>query len=665
MQVEIRSGGHDGQAECDDVKVEKPRGKKKNLELPARVSFSPNQQHAHLAAIIESSEDAIISKSLDGTILTWNKAAERILGYAAKDIIGCSISVLIPPDRQGEEMRILRRLQETGGRLEHFSTVRLNRDGSRLDVIISVSPIRDESGRIIGASKILRGMNDQRASEQAIRDSEARLRAVFASASDVIITLTELGAIESINQAGLLAFGYRQEELIGQNVARLMAEPNSTEEGGDSANLRDSWRRKLIGTGSEATGRRKDGTTFPMDLAVSEVQLDHCRLFTVILRDVTRRKQTEQALVEAKENAEATSKARERFLSILSHELRTPLTPALAELSFIEQETDLPLELCDRLKMVRRNIETEARLVDDLLDMTRITQGKIHLHCESVDLHDAVHAALAMFGAAIDRKRIEINVALGARQHHVFADPGRLQQILLNLLSNAVKFTPANGRISIRSSNDETGQIEMEIIDSGVGIDPEMLPRVFNPFEQSDRTRRLGGLGLGLSIARSLTELHMGKLTASSDGRDLGSAFRLVLATSPSAVNLPPLPKAAESPGIEQRILLVEDHDDTRAVLARLLQSLGCHVTVARTVREALETGEAGSFDLLISDIGLPDGSGLEVMRQLKSKISRGVALSGFGQQEDLRRSREAGFELHLTKPVNFNMLKGLLQKRH
>jgi PAS domain S-box-containing protein len=663
MHVEIKSSCElDGRVDCD-VTVEKPRAKKKPFDMPAGVLFSPSQQQAHLAAIIESSDDAVVSISLDGTILSWNKAAERLLGYAADEIVGSSIGLLIPSDRQDEEMKILRCLEETGERIEHFSSVRIARDGSRLNVVVCISPIRDGSGQIVGASKILRIISENRQADQAIRDSEARLRGVIASASDVIFTLTELGVIESINEAGLLAFGYRQEELIGQNITRLMAEPNSTEVGGDSANLRDIWRGKLVGTGSAATGRRKDGTTFPMDLAVSEVQLDHCRLFSVILRDVTRRKETEQALVEAKENAEATSKAKERFLSILSHELRTPLTPALAELSFIEQETDLPSELRNRLKMIRRNIETEARLVDDLLDMTSITQGKIHLRYEVVDLHDAVRGALGMFQTAFDTKLLEITLALRAKQHHVFADPGRLQQILLNLLSNAVKFTPANGRISIRSSNDETGQIEMEIIDSGVGIDPEMLPRVFSPFEQSDRTRRLGGLGLGLSIARSLTELHMGKLTASSDGRDLGSAFRLVLATSPPAVNLPSLPKAAASPGIEQRILLVEDHDDTSAVLARLLRSLGCHVTVARTVREALETGEAGSFDLLICDIGLADGSGLEVMRQLKSRIDRGVALSGFGQQEDLRRSREAGFELHLTKPVNFNALRDVLQR--
>jgi CheY-like chemotaxis protein len=313
--------------------------------------------------------------------------------------------------------------------------------------------------------------------------------------------------------------------------------------------------------------------------------------------------------------------------------------------------------------MVRRNIETEARLVDDLLDITRITQGKIHLRYELVDLHDTVRAALAMFQADIHTKSLETTLALRARQHHVWADPGRIQQILLNLLSNAVKFTPACGRIAIRSSNDQAGQIEIDVCDSGVGVDPEMLPRLFNPFEQSDRTRRLGGLGLGLSIARSLTELHLGKLTANSDGRDRGSVFRLVLATAAPVASAPTAPKPVESARIDQRILLVEDHHDTRRVLARLLKSLGCHVVAAANMREALEAAEAGEFDLLLSDIGLPDGSGLDLMQILKSTIRRGIALSGFGQPEDLRRSQEAGFELHLTKPVNFNVLIDVLQQ--
>jgi PAS domain S-box-containing protein len=648
--------------ERDDVPVPKPRVTRKYAGSRSRISSSQHARQAHLASIIDSSDDAIISKSLDGTILSWNKSAQRLLGYSAREIVGCSIRLLIPSDRQDEETRILRSLQERDEPMEHFNTVRLTQDGIPLDVTVSISPIRDESGQVVGASKILREMTEQRRNELAIRDSEARLRRVVESASDVFITITELGAIESINQAGLLTFGYGREELIGQKAKTLM--PDSCFTGGDGrlAGFLRTSEEKTTGIGREVTGRRKDGSTFPLDLAVSEVQLGNCKLFTCIARDITGRKEAERALVEAKENAEAASVSKELFLSVLSHELRTPLTPALAELSFIEESAQLPSEMRSRIQMVRRNIETEARLVDDLLDMTRITQGKVHLHLEAVDLHGTIRAALGMFQAAMDTKLLQVTLDLRAEQHHVRADSGRMQQILLNLLSNAVKFTPPGGRISIRSSNEQDGQIELVVCDSGAGIDPEMFPRLFNSFEQGDRTRRLGGLGLGLSIARSLTELHLGTLTASSEGVDRGSTFRLAMPTAVPAERVPSTPQLADLTETDQRILLVEDHHDTRTVLARLLKSLGCHVTAASSVREAIEAGEAATFDLLISDLGLPDGSGLEVMRRLKSRIGRGIALSGFGQQEDLRRSREAGFDLHLTKPVSFSTLKSMLQ---
>jgi PAS domain S-box-containing protein len=629
------------------------------------ISPSDAAEHAHLAAIVESCDDAIISKSLDGTMQSWNRSAERILGYAAHEVIGRSIRILIPSDRQDEEMRIIRYLQETGQRVEHFKTVRLTRAGTRLDVVVSISPIRDETGKIVGASKILRSLSEHRQGEQIALDSDARLRAVVDSASDVIITLSEHGVIESVNQAGIETFGYSREELLGQPIRMLIPDRSFKADTDYLDNFRRSGVRQIAGSDREVVGQRKDGCTFPADLAVSEVQLGTCKLFTAIVRDITQRKEAERALLEAKEAAEAASRAKEHFLSVLSHELRTPLTPVLAEISFIEQDTSaVPAELRERLKMVRRNLETEARLVDDLLDMTRISQGKINLRFEIVNLHDALRAALGMFQGAIDARSLEIRLSLHAKQHHIWADPGRMQQILLNLLSNAVKFTPANGRISIRSSNVAEGLIEIEVRDSGVGIDAEMLPRIFNPFEQSERTRQLGGLGLGLSIAKSLAELHLGKLMASSDGRDLGSAFRLVLAVAaPPAANAPTAAESVHSLKSKHRILVVEDHDDTRAVLGRLIRSLGHQVTVAANVREALEAAERAIFDLLVCDIVLPDGSGLEVMEKLKPKVERGIALSGFGQTDDLRRSYEAGFNEHLTKPVNFAMLKEALER--
>jgi CheY-like chemotaxis protein len=238
-----------------------------------------------------------------------------------------------------------------------------------------------------------------------------------------------------------------------------------------------------------------------------------------------------------------------------------------------------------------------------------------------------------------------------------------MQQILFNLISNAVKFTRNRGKISVQTSNDADGQIEIDVADTGAGLDEKMLGRLFTAFEQSDRTMRLGGMGLGLSIAKSLAEMHEGTLTAASDGRDRGSTFRLRFKTMPFA-EPPALPTKPQGVlQLDRNILLVEDHEDTRKVMARLLRSLGCRVTAAANVREALAAAETEQFDLLISDIGLPDGSGLEIMQNLKDRVRRGIALSGYGQEEDIRRSREAGFALHLIKPVNFKTLQEVLRR--
>jgi PAS domain S-box-containing protein len=490
---------------------------------------------ARLVAIIESSDDAIVSKTLQGIIRTWNRGAERIFGWKADEVIGKAINLIIPPDRQHEEPHILSRIQR-GERVDHFETVRMTKDGRLIDVSVTISPIRDADGKIVAASKIA--------------------------------------------------------------------------------------------------------------------------------RDITIQKRFHRELQQAKEAAELANQAKDQFLSILSHELRTPLTPVLAEMSYLESLDDLPTSIRSNISMIRRNVETEARLVDDLLDLTRIARGKLQLRYEVVDANDAIRAVLSMVQSHSDKKSIELAVGLRAKNHCVWADAGRLQQILLNLLSNAVKFTNEGGTISVRTFNTTDQQLRIEISDNGIGIEPELLPRLFNAFEQTERTRRFGGLGLGLSIARSLIELHHGTIHAFSEGRDKGATFTLALGTTPPIERAQPAPAPAKPQKLAGfRVLLVEDHSDTRAAMARLLQALGCTVTVATSVREAVEVAHHGKFDLLISDIGLPDGSGIDVMRSLRQQNIRGIALSGFGQEEDVQRSRDAGFETHMTKPINFQTLRDIVSR--
>ncbi|HEY2586619.1 MAG TPA: ATP-binding protein, partial [Tepidisphaeraceae bacterium] len=413
----------------------------------------------------------------------------------------------------------------------------------------------------------------------------------------------------------------------------------------------------------------KDGRLIDVSVTISPIRDAGGTIVgaSKIARDITLQKRFQQELRQAKEAAEQANRAKDRFLSVLSHELRTPLTPVLAEMSYLEALADLPESIRGNIAMIRRNVETEARLIDDLLDLTRISRGKLRLHFEVVALNDALRAVVGMLQGQIDQKAIELTVGLRARAHHVWGDPGRIQQIFLKLLSNAVKFTPEGGTIAIRTSNPDGGnRVRVEIDDSGIGIDPELLPRLFNPFEQAEHSRRLGGLGLGLSIARSLVEFHQGTIHASSEGRGRGSRFVVELSTTTQQRPEQPASKPAGESADRLsgfRVLLVEDHADTRQTMARLLEMIGCTVQSAGTVREAVELADHGEFDLLISDIGLPDGSGTDVMRRLRDRKVPGIALSGFGQEEDMRRSREAGFEDHITKPINFQSLRDAVHR--
>jgi HAMP domain-containing protein/signal transduction histidine kinase len=369
-----------------------------------------------------------------------------------------------------------------------------------------------------------------------------------------------------------------------------------------------------------------------------------------------------------KTNLELEEKARsnlakDQFLAMLSHELRTPLTPVLASALELENEPDVRQDVRESLQMIRRNVELEARLIDDLLDLTRIDQGKVQLNFEVVDAHTLLQNALEICQPEIDRKHLAHSVNLGGEKVHIRADPARLQQIFWNLINNAVKFTPPSGEITITTTNDSGGKLRVEIADTGMGIEPDALPKIFDAFEQGGRTQ-LGGLGLGLAISKTLVEAHKGTITAQSAGRDKGSTFALVFPTcekaeaqiaptlSPTFANRQPL-----------RILLVEDHEDTNRSLTNLLRRRGYQVQSALTFQSALELSGKGKFDVLISDLGLPDGSGIDLIQKLVSRPPLGIALTGFGMEQDIRKSREVGFQHHLVKPIDLNKLDSLIQE--
>ncbi|HEX2644301.1 MAG TPA: ATP-binding protein [Thermoanaerobaculia bacterium] len=382
--------------------------------------------------------------------------------------------------------------------------------------------------------------------------------------------------------------------------------------------------------------------------------------------------------------AENANRAKDQFLASLSHELRTPLTPVLALVSRLDRGPGTSPELRRGLAVIRKNIELEARLIDDLLDLTRIARGKIELHPEVTDIHALLQHAIQVCCAGEDG-RIGVEVDLGAPDARVWADGPRLTQVFWNLLTNAIKFTPPGGAIRVRTSAAEAGgegapELVVEISDTGVGIEPELMPRIFGAFEQGrlGAPRRSGGLGLGLAISKAILELHGGSLAAASPGRDQGATFTVRIPfhrelLGPVASPLLGIGAAAaaetrpaEAADRPLRILLIEDHEDTAAALSDLLTDRGHSVQVAGTVRAGLETAarSAADLDLVISDLGLPDGSGVDLMREITARYGLpGIALSGYGMDEDIRRSLEAGFCLHLTKPVNVQVLEEAIRK--
>src|SRR6266516_3116127 len=379
------------------------------------------------------------------------------------------------------------------------------------------------------------------------------------------------------------------------------------------------------------------------------------------------RRRIEEELQQQKAVVETANRTKDHFLAMLSHELRTPLTPVISALESLETEPTQTEDTRSALTMIRRNIELETKLIDDLLDFTRIARDKMQLRFVPVDAHLAISNVVEICRAEAESKKLDVHLNLRANAHHVAADAAKFQQIVWNLLKNAVKFTPDGGEIAISSSYPSPDVLTISVRDTGIGMEPEVMQRIFDPFEQGNRSfeRRFGGLGLGLAISKSLAQAHGGTLTAQSEGRDRGSIFLLSMQTTSPAERLgSPATASDETSRQGLRILLVDDHQDTCAALEKLLVRRGHLVAATHNVRSAMEAAVRNRFDLLISDIALPDGSGMELMRQLQA-ISKmpGIAISGFGNNGDIEKSLEAGFCEHLIKPVKLEKLEAAMER--
>jgi signal transduction histidine kinase len=374
--------------------------------------------------------------------------------------------------------------------------------------------------------------------------------------------------------------------------------------------------------------------------------------------------QREQSRQEALE----ANQTKDQFLAALSHELRTPLTPVLLTVAALQQQDGLDDSVIDDLALIHRNVELEAKLIDDLLDLTRITHGKLILHRQIADVHELLRHTVEMCcGPDVLPKRLCVDAAAGAQEHHALCDPPRIQQVLWNLLKNAVKFTPEHGRVTIATENPTPGTLQISISDTGIGVAPEVMPQIFDAFAQGDSriTKHFGGLGLGLAISKAIVDLHQGSLVVSSSGPGQGATFTLTLQAVPA-----PAPEAVAGQGIDRapvqpfRILLVEDHEPTLHILTRLLRRAGHEVQGAASVAAALRLAREYPFDLLVTDLGLPDGTGIELMEKLcAERPITGIALSGYGMEEDLESTAAAGFHTHLTKPVEWSSLEDALRR--
>jgi PAS domain S-box-containing protein len=497
--------------------------------------------------------------------------------------------------------------------------------------------------------------------DEAVRDSMTLLRGISDSTGDVIFAKDRQGRMRFANPATLALIGKPIDQVIGKTDEEFL-------ENKASARAAMENDRRVMESGIAADFEElvplPDGTErvwFSRKMPYRDADGNIAGLLG-ISRDITDRKRELDESRRAREAAETASKAKDRLLAVVSHELRTPLNPILAITSYLQNKPDLPAALREDIDTIRRNVEQEARIVDDLLNVTRLQRGKIILHQEAIDLHTLLRSATEQVSAQCDARNIALRADLFDGQAHVWADPGRMQQVLSNLIDNAIKFTPDGGKIVVRSSLTPERRICVEFIDNGVGIEPEVLPKLFTPFEQGETTvtRKFGGLGLGLVVVKGIMDLHGGTIRVASDGKDKGATLSVELAAMDLVVpqRQSPPRSAGDASGVGKTILLVEDHEDTRRIMQRILKNLGYGVLTASNFQEAMQRIQADRFDLLLSDIGLPDGSGLDLMRALRgTRNVPGVALSGFGNDEDLRRSREAGFSRHLVKPVDLTKL--------
>src|SRR5215472_15683514 len=592
---------------------------------------------ARLAAIVESSDDVIVSKTLEGVITSWNPSAERTFGWTADEAIGRHITLIVPDDRRAEEDEVLARLRR-GERIDHFETVRITKDGRRLDMSITVSPIRDADGHIVGASKVARDITERREDEVAAR----RLAAIVESSDDVIVSKTLDGIITSWNPAAERIFGWTAEEAIGRHITLIIPADRRAEEDGVLARIRRGERVDHF----ETVRIAKDGRLLDMSITVSPIRDSSGRVIgaSKVARDIGERRRLEEqraALLrqeqEARHEAEMLNRAKDELLATVSHELRTPLNAIFGWARLIQ-----------------------GGALDEATRIRAINAGRMRLDFERMDIDAVVEAALETVRPAATAKSVTLVSTLDPSIEPIDGAPDRLQQVVWNLLMNSVKFTPSGGRIEV-SSQRTSDSLVLVVRDTGQGIEAGMLPHVFEAFRQADSssTRAQGGLGLGLTLVRRLVELHGGTVTAESGGKDQGAAFTVSLPLPESTRTV----KALASPSTPSlqgvRVLVVDDDAEFLDLSSMALRRAGADVRTASSAARAQELIEFWRPRVLLTDLAMPVEDGFMLVNTMRTSVSTErmdlaiIAMTSYGTSDTRARAVRAGVDLYLTKPID------------
>jgi PAS domain S-box-containing protein len=665
----------------------------------ARQSFAAIET---LAAIVEHSDDAIISKDVRGRITSWNAAAEKLYGYSAAEAIGQHITLIVPVERQAELDSIMQRLKR-GERLEHWNTVRRRKDGTFVDVSLRISPIKNAYGEVVGASKVARDITEHKRHEESLKflaktsgslatlvDQRSALQQSAESMTPFFAdycVIHILGPTGELEQQACAARDPRQRRILQRMLEEHPIDWSRPSPPGDAMKFGRTVLAPEVpdevlihaatNSGHLASMRKlnlQSVVCSPLQVrdriigVISFAMTDSGRRYSE--EDVAIAEELAQRVAVAVDNAQLFASVKEadrqkdEVLAMLAHEVRNPLA-AISYAVGAARMTE-PAANLEMIDLIDRQVVNLSRLIDDLLDMSRISRDKILLKRESIDLAVIVRRAAAAARSIMEDKRHTLTVEVSDKPMPVYVDPTRAEQIIMNLLTNAAKYTAEGGDIELRAFPEDSEGV-LVVQDSGIGISRDMLPFVFELFAQADKSldRSQGGLGIGLTVVRKLVEMHGGSVAAHSRGIGYGSEFTVRLqltAAAPVSESVPPLPSVNGAPKL--RVLVVEDNRDTAKVEELLLRKYGHEVAVAHDGLAAIHVANNFQPHVALIDIGLPSLNGYEVASRLRQQgfdQQLLVAVSGYGQSEDRQRSRDAGFDHHLVKPVNQQELLRIL----